>query len=70
MQAIVAIIALVFAFVIVAISLFLPPPGEVDSSVIYVFAQLLIFCASLFGIDAVIKDGFKILPRLPTAKRR
>ena len=70
MQALIALIALVFAFAIVAISLFLPPPGEVDSSVIYIFAQLLIFCASLFGLDAMLKDGFKILPRLPTPKRR
>lgn len=70
MQALIALVSLLFAFIIVAVSLFMPPEGEVDSSVIYIFAQLLIFCASIFGLDAVLKDGFKIMPRLPTVKRR
>lgn len=33
------------------VSLFLPPPGEIDDSVIYIFAQILIYAGSIFGIE-------------------
>jgi len=34
------------------IALFLPPPGEIHDSVLYVFAQILIYCGTVFGLDS------------------
>lgn len=39
------------------IALFLPPPGEIHSSVLYVFAQILIYAGSIFGIDAYVRKA-------------
>ena len=33
------------------ISLFLPPPGEIHETVIYIFAQILIYAGRIFGIE-------------------
>ena len=41
------------------ISLFLPPPGEIDDSVIYIFAQILIYAGSIFGIEHYINEKLK-----------
>lgn len=41
------------------ISLFLPPPGEIHESVIYVFAQILIYAGSIFGIEHYINEKLK-----------
>lgn len=40
-------------------ALVLPPPGQIDSSVIYVFAQILIYCGSVFGVDSYINHKIK-----------
>ena len=42
------------------LSLLLPPPGEINESVLYIFAQILIYAGSVFGIGAYVekmKDG-------------
>ena len=41
------------------ISLFLPPPGEIHETVIYVFAQILIYAGSIFGIEHYINEKLK-----------
>lgn len=70
MQMLVALISLLCAIILVAISLYLPPQGEVHESVIYIFAQLLIFSATMLGVDAVIiKKGLRLPIREPTKKK-
>ncbi|MDD6129439.1 MAG: hypothetical protein PUB62_02330 [Prevotellaceae bacterium] len=32
----------------------MPPPGQIHDSVLYIFAQILIYCGSIFGIDSYI----------------
>ena len=49
-----AILLLVAGIVMAFIALFLPPPGEIHESVLYIFAQILIYCGSIFGIDAYV----------------
>ena len=41
------------------IALMLPPPGEIHDSVLYIFAQILIYCGSIFGIDSYINNKIK-----------
>ena len=43
--------ALVFAF----LSLYLPPQGEIDSSVNVFIAQLLLFAATMLGVDLYVE---------------
>ena len=50
-----AIVLLVAGIVMAFIALMLPPPGEIHDSVLYIFAQILIYCGSIFGIDSYIK---------------
>lgn len=51
-------IVLLFCGIIMAfIALFLPPPGEIHSSVLYIFAQILIYAGSIFGIDAYVRKA-------------
>lgn len=33
------------------VALFLPPSGEIDESVLYIFAQILIYAGTVFGLD-------------------
>lgn len=54
-----AILSLIFGGILVAINMFMPPPGEVNESIIYIFAQLLIFSATLLGVDAVVSKYIK-----------
>lgn len=42
---------LLWAIIISFYALYLPPPGEIDSSVLILVAQILIFIASVFGIQ-------------------
>ena len=46
-----AIALLAFGILLAYISLFLPPPGVIDDSVLYIFAQILIYVGSIFGIE-------------------
>jgi len=50
-----AIILLTAGVVMAFIALFLPPPGEISDSVLWLFAQILIYAGSIFGIEAYIK---------------
>lgn len=54
MKNILAAVSLAAAILLASVNMFLPPVGEVDSSVLNIFAQLLIFAATLLGVDAVI----------------
>ena len=46
-----AVLLLAAGILLAYISLFLPPPGEIDDSVLYIFAQILIYAGSIFGIE-------------------
>ena len=35
-------------------ALLMPPPGQIHDSVLYIFAQILIYCGSIFGLDSYI----------------
>ena len=53
-------LALLAAGILLAfISLFLPPPGEIDDSVLYIFAQILIYAGSIFGIEHYINEKLR-----------
>lgn len=49
-----AIIILTFGIILAFVALLMPPPGEIHDSVLYIFAQILIYCGSIFGIDCYI----------------
>lgn len=46
-----SIIAFISALVIGFIALYLPPTGVIDNSVLWFTAQLLVFTASLLGLN-------------------
>ena len=51
---------LLFAGIIMAfIALFLPPPGEIHNSVLFIFGQILIYAGSIFGIEAYVKKAIE-----------
>jgi hypothetical protein len=52
-----ALVLLAAGVVMAFIALFLPPPGEIDDSVLFIFAQILLYAGSIFGIDAYIKKS-------------
>lgn len=54
-----AIVLLVAGVAMAFTALMLPPPGEIDDSVLYIFAQILIYCGSIFGIDSYISQKIK-----------
>lgn len=54
-----AVMLLCAGMLLAYISLFLPPPGEIDDSVIYIFAQVLIYSGSIFGIEHYINEKLK-----------
>lgn len=62
-----AIVLLIAGIVMAFIALFLPPPGEIHESVLFIFAQILIYAGSIFGIDAYIRKAVKqrTLPNPP-----
>ncbi len=49
-----AIVLLTAGVAMAFVALILPPPGEIHDSVLYIFAQILIYCGSIFGIDSYI----------------
>lgn len=49
-----AVLLLVSGVIMAFIALFLPPPGEIHDSVLYIFAQILIYAGSIFGVSAYI----------------
>lgn len=54
-----AIVLLTFGIILAFIALMMPPPGEIHDSVLYIFAQILIYCGSIFGVDAYISTKLK-----------
>ena len=46
---------LLFGAVLAFIALLMPPPGEIHDSVLYIFAQILIYAGSVFGISAYVE---------------
>ena len=53
-----AVISFLCAIVIGFWAMFLPPPGVIDSSVLWFVAQLLVFTSTILGIDYhVFKTG-------------
>ena len=54
-----AIVLLACGIIMAFIALMLPPPGEIHDSVLYIFAQILIYCGSIFGIDSYINQKIK-----------
>ena len=53
-----AVFMLLVGVALAFIALFMPPPGEIHDSVLYIFAQILIYAGSVFGISAYI-DNFR-----------
>lgn len=49
-------IALISAVAIMFIAVYLEPKGVIDTSVLYVIAQLLVYSASMLGITSAIKE--------------
>ena len=47
-----AIMLLTAGVAMAFIALLLPPPGEIHDSVLYVFAQILIYSGTVFGLDS------------------
>ena len=45
-----AILSFLSAIIIAMIALWMPPQGEIDSSVLILVAQLLVLCATFLGI--------------------
>lgn len=54
-----AIILLTFGITLAFVALLMPPPGEIHDSVLFIFAQILIYCGSIFGIDCYITKCIK-----------
>ena len=54
MKARLAWLAFVVAVVFATISLFLPPQGKIDPSVLMWCAQLLILCATFLGVESYV----------------
>ena len=50
---------LAFGCILATISLFMPPEGEIDGSVLMLFAQILVYSGSIFGVKIYIKDLIK-----------
>lgn len=48
---ILAPVSLIASITITIIALFMPPEGTIDSSVLYVVAQLLLYSAGVLGIN-------------------
>ena len=49
-------VAMLFAGVTMAFTaLLMPPPGEIHDSVLWIFAQILLYAGSALGIDAYVR---------------
>lgn len=57
-------ISLVTGCLVIVLALFIPPQGEIDSSVLIALGQLLVFSATLLGV----KDAREQLSRLTGKK--
>lgn len=58
-QNLIAIAAFIMACFFGIAGLFIPPQGEVHSSVLYLIAQFLVLASSMFGISSAITKAKK-----------
>ena len=66
----IALLSFCSAVAFAAAGLFLPPQGEIDSSVLMLVAQLLVLCATLLGVDSYYEKIKEILaPGPPKGER-
>ncbi|MCR5313589.1 MAG: hypothetical protein K6E54_08130 [Bacteroidaceae bacterium] len=61
-----AVIMLGAGVALAFVSLFLPPPGVIHESVLYIFAQILIYAGSVFGLASYVE----IIARSKGRKRK
>lgn len=59
-----AIVLLACGIIMAFIALMLPPPGEIHDSVLYIFAQILIYCGSIFTRRVTSINSAQALPAL------
>lgn len=53
-------VVLLFSGVVMSfMGFYAPPVGEISDSVLWYFAQTLIYCGSIFGVSAYIDTKFK-----------
>ena len=62
MKARLAWLAFFVAVVFATISLFLPPQGKIDASVLMWCAQLLILCATFLGVESYVNVIKRLKP--------
>lgn len=65
-----ACLLLIFGAAMAAISLFLPPEGEIDGTVLMLFAQILVYAGSIFGVKIYIKDLVSQIKKKDEADRQ
>lgn len=58
-QEILGFVCVLAAIVMTFISLFLPPPGEIDASVLVLVGEVLCFVGALIGINAAASNNIK-----------
>lgn len=54
MKRLISVISFMLAITFATVSLFLPPKGQIDSSVLVFIAQLLIMTATFAGVDSYV----------------
>lgn len=65
-----AIMLLLFGAAMAATSLFLPPEGEIDGSVLMLFGQILVYAGSVFGVKIYIEDLVRHIKRNDTSRTK
>jgi len=63
-QEILGFVCILAAIVLTFISLFLPPPGEIDGSVLVLVGEVLCFVGALVGINAVASNNIQKITSL------
>ena len=56
MEKLSAMLLLLFGAAVALISLFMPPEGEIDGTVLMLFAQVLVYAGSIFGVKIYVHD--------------
>lgn len=51
LKMILAVLSFLASVVIGFIAMFIPPSGEIHSSILWFVAQMLVFCATLLGLN-------------------
>ena len=50
-QLYIAVVAVIFGIVLIAVALFLPPAGYIDPTVLTAYGETLTFAGALIGVD-------------------